>query len=55
MGRKALSERKITKTISLTGNTIIMLEELADMDGEKSQSNVIEKLIVERYKNAKAE
>ena len=55
MSKKTLNERKITKTMSLTGDTIMKLEELADMDGEKSQSGVVEKLIIEKYKNVKSE
>lgn len=47
---KALSDRKMAKTISLKGSTIIMLEEINATMTNENHSSIIEKLIEEKHK-----
>jgi len=47
---KALSDRKMAKTISLKGSTILMLEEITSRMSGENHSSIIEKLIEEKHK-----
>lgn len=51
---KALSERKMAKTISLKGSTLEMLDDLANTLKNGNQSAMIESLIEDRHKALKS-
>jgi len=48
---KALGDRKMAKTISLKGSTIIMLEEINAQMINENHSSIIEKLIEDKHKS----
>ncbi len=48
---KELGDRKMAKTISIKGSTIMKLEELASIGKGENGSSIIEKLIEREYKS----